>query len=113
MDETADLRGRVGFRTASPDYLPMVGAVPDFARFCADFADLRRNARQVINTTGSHLPGLYLSTGHGSRGLTSTPLSAEILAAQISGEPWPVAANLYRALVPARFIIRDLARNRL
>jgi tRNA 5-methylaminomethyl-2-thiouridine biosynthesis bifunctional protein len=113
MDETADLRGRVGFRTASPDYLPMVGAVPDFARFCADFADLRRNARQLINTTGSHLPGLYLSTGHGSRGLTSTPLSAEILAAQISGEPWPVAANLYRALVPARFIIRDLARNRL
>ncbi len=113
MDETADLRGRVGFRTASPDYLPMVGAVPDFARFCADFADLRRNARQLINRTGSHLPGLYLSTGHGSRGLTSTPLCAEILAAQISGEPWPVAANLYRALVPARFIIRDLARNRL
>jgi tRNA 5-methylaminomethyl-2-thiouridine biosynthesis bifunctional protein len=113
MDETADLRGRVGFRTASPDYLPMVGAVPDFDRFCSDFADLRRNARQLLNIRGSHLPGLYLSTGHGSRGLTSTPLSAEILAAQISGEPWPVSATLYRALVPARFIIRDLARNRL
>ncbi len=113
LDKSADLRGRVGFRTASPDYLPMVGPVPDFDRFCSDFADLRRNARQLLNTTGAHLPGLYLSTGHGSRGLTSTPLSAEILATQICGEPWPVAANLYRALVPARFIIRDLARNRL
>jgi tRNA 5-methylaminomethyl-2-thiouridine biosynthesis bifunctional protein len=113
LDQGADLPGRVGFRTASPDYLPMVGAVPDFDRFCSDFADLRRNARQFLNVTGSHLPGLYLSTGHGSRGLTSTPLSAEILAAQISAEPWPVAASLYRALAPARFIIRDLARNRL
>jgi tRNA 5-methylaminomethyl-2-thiouridine biosynthesis bifunctional protein len=106
-------QGRVGFRTASPDYLPMVGAVPDFARFCDDYAALRKNGRQLLHHAGTYLPGLYLSTAHGSRGLTSTPLCAEMLASQICGETGPLDAQLVRALSPGRFIIRDLIRNRL
>ncbi len=105
--------GRVGFRAASPDYLPIVGPVPDFERFCNDYAALRRNARKPLAHHGSFLPGLYLSTGHGSRGLTSCPLSAELLAAQICAERWPISDELVRALSPARFPIRDLSRNRL
>ena len=105
------LAGRVGFRCASPDYLPIVGPVPDVDAFCEDYAPLRRNARQRIDRAGSYLPGLYISTGHGSRGLTSTPLSAQLLAAQISGEAWPMPARLAQALAPARFLIRDLVRN--
>lgn len=111
MDVSA-LTGRVGFRCASPDYLPIVGPVPDAEAFCDDYAPLRRNARQRVDRTGSYLEGLYISTGHGSRGLTSTPLSAELLAAQISGEAWPMPASLAQALAPARFLIRDLIRNR-
>lgn len=105
--------GRVGFRAASPDYLPLAGPVPDREPFLADYAVLRRNARRVIPHRGSYLPGLYLSTGHGSRGLTSVPLCAELLAAQICEEPWPMETGLARALAPARFLIRGLARNRL
>jgi tRNA 5-methylaminomethyl-2-thiouridine biosynthesis bifunctional protein len=105
--------GRVGFRTASPDYLPMVGPVPDYENFCADYAAMRKNARRVIPGQASYLPGLYLSTAHGSRGLTSTPLCAELLAAEISGESWPMETAMVRALSPARFIVRDLVRNRL
>ena len=107
------LPGRVGFRAVSPDYLPLVGPVPDLPAFCEDYAPLRRNARQRLPHRGSYLEGLYLSTGHGSRGLTSTPLAAELLASQICGEPWPVGENLVRALSPARFPVRDLARGRL
>ena len=107
------LDGRVGFRCASPDYLPLVGPVPERDAFCADYAGLRKNARRPIAKSGSYLPGLYLSTAHGSRGLTSTPLASELLAAQINGEPWPVDASLYRALAPARFLVRDLVRNRI
>ena len=87
--------------------------MPDANAFCEDYAPLRRNARQRVPRSGSYSDGLYLSTGHGSRGLTSTPLTAELIAAQIAGEPWPLPVVLARALSPARFLIRDLTRGRL
>lgn len=107
------LEGRVGFRCASPDYLPLVGPVPDRHSFIETYAGLRKNARQLIAQRGPSLPGLYLTCGHGSRGLSSTPLAAELLASQITGEPLPLSRELCRALSPARFLIRDLARNRI
>ena len=109
----AELGGKVGLRCASPDYLPLVGPVPDRQAFLQDYADLRRNARLLIPQRGRFLPGLYLSTAHGSRGLTSTPLAAELLASMICGEAQPLSRELSRALAPGRFIIRDLSRNRI
>ncbi len=108
-----ELSGRVGYRCATPDYLPVAGPVPDTDGFGEDYAALRRNARQLLPHPGSYRPGLYFSAGHGSRGLTSTPLCGELLAAQICAEPWPLPAPLARALAPARFFIRGLKRNRL
>ena len=61
---------------------------------------------------GSYLPGLYLNIGHGSRGLAYCPLSAELLAGVINNEPLPMARELANALNPARFLIRDLIKNR-
>ncbi len=107
------LPGRTGWRCASPDYLPLVGPVPDREAFLCDYGALRENARTAIPRAGRYLPGLYLNTGHGSRGLTSTPLAAELLASQLCGEPLPLEPELVRALAPARFIIRDLGRNRI
>jgi tRNA 5-methylaminomethyl-2-thiouridine biosynthesis bifunctional protein len=109
----AAMAGRVGFRCASPDYLPLAGPVPDRQAFLKRFDGLRSNARRTIALHGSYLPGLFLSTGHGSRGLSSTPLVAELLASQICQEPAPLSRELIRALAPARFIIRDLSRNRM
>ncbi len=106
------LPGRVGFRCASPDYLPLAGPVPALDEFMQTFAPLRKNARGKLPHCGDYLPGLYLSTGHGSRGLSSTPLAAELLASRICHEPPPLARELTRALAPARFLIRDLGRNR-
>jgi tRNA 5-methylaminomethyl-2-thiouridine biosynthesis bifunctional protein len=95
------------------DYLPVVGPAPDFEAFIRDFGELRRNARQAITNRGSYIPGLYLNTAHGSRGLSSTPIAAELLASLLCGEPLPFSRSLSRALSPARFIIRDLSRNRI
>ena len=106
------LTGRVGFRCASPDYLPVVGPVPARGEFLQTFAALRNNARQFIGSRGNYVPGLYVTTAHGSRGLSSTPLSAELLASTICGEPPPLSRTLTRALSPARFLIRDLARGK-
>jgi tRNA 5-methylaminomethyl-2-thiouridine biosynthesis bifunctional protein len=111
--DPATLAGRVGYRCASPDYLPMVGAVPDVTAFLRDYAPLRKNARQTIAIEGDYMPGLYLSTAHGSRGLTSAPLGAELLASMICAESLPLSRELCRAVAPARFIMRDLARNRI
>ena len=77
------------------------------------FADLRNNARQTIDSGGPVMPGLYVNTGHGSRGLTSTPLVAECLASTILGEPLPLSRHLQRALIPARFLVRDLKRGKI
>jgi tRNA 5-methylaminomethyl-2-thiouridine biosynthesis bifunctional protein len=104
------LPGRTAFRCTTPDYLPIVGAVADQQAFEADYALLRKNARALINKRGTYLPGLYINVGHGSRGLTSAPLCANLLAALINGEPRPVSPKILKALSPARFIIRGLKR---
>lgn len=106
------LDGRVAFRCTLPDYLPAVGPVADEMSMQDSFAPLRKNARAFIQDTGKYLPGLYLNIGHGSRGLAYTPLCAEILAAHINNEPHPVASELVNALNPARFLIRDLIKNK-
>ena len=107
------LQGRVGYRCASPDHLPAVGPAPDLSGFLEDFGSLRKDAKTPVTSRGSYLPGLYISTAHGSRGLTSTPIAGELLASMICGEPPPFSRALCRALAPARFIIRDLSRNRM
>lgn len=111
--DTAGLDGRVGHRCASPDYLPLAGPVPDRDAFLQTFGALRQNARRRIGSRGNYMPGLYLNTAHGSRGLTSTPLVAQLLASMICAEPLPVSRALQRALAPSRFLVRDLGRNRL
>jgi tRNA 5-methylaminomethyl-2-thiouridine biosynthesis bifunctional protein len=109
IDCTA-LQGRVGFRCTTPDYLPIVGAVPDTDEMRLRFAALAKNAQRVIAKPGAYIPGLYVNVGHGSRGLTSTPLCAELLAAHICNEPRPLPRDLMQALSPARFAIRKLIR---
>ena len=104
--------GRVGFRCASPDYLPLVGPAPIPTLFDEHYAGLRKDARQRIDAEGGYLKGLYINTGHGSRGLTSSPWCGEFLASLICNEPLPTSKELSRALLPARFLIRDLMRNR-
>ncbi|HNH88609.1 MAG TPA: FAD-dependent oxidoreductase, partial [Thiobacillaceae bacterium] len=101
--EPASLDGRVGFRAATPDRLPLVGALPDpasvLARDCR-LADLPR------------LPGLYGLLGLGSRGLVWASLAAEALASRLDGDPLPLEADLVDALDPGRFRLRAHRRGR-
>jgi tRNA 5-methylaminomethyl-2-thiouridine biosynthesis bifunctional protein len=56
-------------------------------------------------------PGLYGLLGYASHGMTWAPLAAELLAAQLDGEPLPVEASLATALDPARFLLKELRRS--
>ena len=70
-------------RCTVPDRLPVVGALDAAA-----------------------LPGLYVSTGMGARGMTLAVLCGELLAAQLAGEPLPVPLRHARALAPQRLLAR-------
>lgn len=104
--------GRVGFRCATRDYLPIVGPIPQKELMQQRFAAYRRNAKTRVDQTGVYWSGLYAHLGHGSRGLTYAPLTAEVLACQITGAALPIPTEQMLHLHPARFLIRDLTRNR-
>lgn len=80
-DSAAELQsGRVGWRSTTPDRLPLVGMVEQ---------------------------GLYASLGHGARGVTCAPLCAEFLAAMICNEPLPLGVAWIARLDPRRRLAKD------
>ena len=107
------LTGRANFRCTTSDYLPIAGPVPDRAAMLEDYAALRRDAKMPMTSPGAYLPNLYVNCGMGSRGLSYAPLTAELLAAEIASETPVLSKELCQAMHPARFLIRDLKRNRI
>jgi tRNA 5-methylaminomethyl-2-thiouridine biosynthesis bifunctional protein len=105
-------KGKVGFRCATPDYLPVAGPVPIVDAYEARYEALRRDRYAPVDeSTPPYWPNLYVNVGHGSKGLITAPLCAELIAAQILGEPLPTDEATMHALHPARFLIRNLIRN--
>ena len=107
---TDQLQGRAAFRCTSPDYLPIDGPLADRQAFVDTDAALSRDARQVPAVPCPWLDGLYINSGHGSRGLITTPLAAEVLAAWLDDEPLPVPRGVAEACHPNRFVMRNLIR---
>lgn len=100
----------VGFRAMSQDRAPIVGAIPDVMFYEKEYEDIRHGNVIKKYEAAHHLGGLYITAAHGSRGFTSSFLSAEILAAQIHGEPLPVSKSICDYLSPSRFIVNELKR---
>nr|WP_194249378.1 bifunctional tRNA (5-methylaminomethyl-2-thiouridine)(34)-methyltransferase MnmD/FAD-dependent 5-carboxymethylaminomethyl-2-thiouridine(34) oxidoreductase MnmC [Halomonas salicampi] len=105
-----DFEGRAAVRAASPDKSPYAGPVPDANAWQADYAVLGKDATRVPTQVGQHHPGLWVSTAHGSRGLASAPLCAEVIASRLCDEPLPLEAPLADHLHPGRRIISALIR---
>lgn len=78
-DSTEICSGRVGWRSTTPDRLPLVGRLEE---------------------------GLYVSLGHGARGVTCAPLCAEFLVAMICNEPLPLGAAWIARLDPLRRAVK-------
>ena len=96
----APLAGRVGFRCAAPDRLPLAGALPHYAA-----AGRLERLRDVPRH-----PGLYGLLGYASRGLIWAPLMAELLVSQLERRPPPLEAALAAALDPGRFLLKQRRR---
>ena len=110
--DPAQLQGRAAFRCTSPDYLPIVGPLADPVAFSTTYSMLAKDARQVPAIACPWLDGLYVNSGHGSRGLITAPLSGELIAAWASGEPLPVPRAVAEACHPNRFTLRKLIRGK-
>ena len=67
------LEGRASIRCSAPGSMPLVGSVQE---------------------------GLYCSLAHGTRGLLTAGLAAEVLAAQLCGQLPPLPASIIAALAP-------------
>ncbi len=112
VDISAD-QARAGVRCAVRDHLPMVGAVPDYAATLTHYAQLKKLSREPQNVAPAPVyPDLFMIGGLGSRGLCSAPLCAEVLAAQICGEPLPLAQPVLDALNPNRMWVRKLLKGK-
>jgi tRNA 5-methylaminomethyl-2-thiouridine biosynthesis bifunctional protein len=75
--------GRVAFRAVVPDRLPVVGRIEE---------------------------GRYAAFAYGSRGLVWSALAAELIAAELEGEPLPLEGALVDAMRPGRFAERSAKR---
>ncbi len=74
---------RAALRWQARDFMPLVGPVPGW-----------QNRLGAI---------LMVNLGHGSRGISGTPLCAELLADMLSGLPLPTDSIIVQALDPGRF----------
>lgn len=89
--------GRVGWRLATPDRMPLVGGLP-----LLDYSGRQDQGRFIPRR-----PGLALCTAMGSRGIAWSALCAQVMAAQVIGAPIPIEASLLDALDPVRFALRN------
>ena len=110
LDPT-QLEGRTAWRWTSRDRLPVIGAVP--AMPCIDFGQttpLATQRRADQPRFVARVPGLFVFTALGSRGITWSALGGRVVASAITGAPAPVEASLLDAIDPARFVTRQVRR---
>jgi tRNA 5-methylaminomethyl-2-thiouridine biosynthesis bifunctional protein len=88
----------------SRDHLPLVGSV-------SDLAALKRNIVEP-DSADPYYKNRFVFLGLGSRGLTSAPLLAEVLAAQMCDEPMPLSIDVLEAIDPSRSWVRRIRRGR-
>lgn len=99
-------------RCCTPDHLPMVGRLPDVALHQQYYQHLSKDKNWHYDQPAPLKQGLYILTGLGARGLCSAPLLADILAAEICNDDYPVSEDMLFNLAPNRFVIRDLIKSK-
>ena len=108
--KTKILKSNVGYRSYSGDRFPLVGAFVSENEFIRDFKSLPWTKNKPSNLRPKYLPNLYITTAHGSRGLTTAILGAELLCDYILNRPLCVVKSVANELNPNRFLIRKLKK---
>jgi glycine/D-amino acid oxidase-like deaminating enzyme len=101
-----------GTRAASLDHLPMVGPVADDGAFTVAYRAIKHGPTAQAWPPCPYAPGQWCSIGHGSHGMLTTPLAAELIADLAFGTPRSITDELLPFLLPQRFALRALRRER-
>lgn len=107
--DPATSRPRASVRCQTPDQLPIIGALPDWDQFGAEYDGLRTGVQKGYRLA-QYQPRLWVFTGLGSRGLVTALYCAEMIAASIADAPCSAPRSVIEAVHPARFFIRALKR---
>jgi|GEM_PF-1159557 len=116
--EDVDISGhsaRVGVRMVTRDHAPMMGCAPDTELIQAQYEQHQHTKESIKFWKETPAPthkGLFILGGLGSRGITSGPLAAEALAAQLCGEIVPLSMPMLEMLNPNRFWMRKLIKGK-
>ncbi|MDR9825972.1 bifunctional tRNA (5-methylaminomethyl-2-thiouridine)(34)-methyltransferase MnmD/FAD-dependent 5-carboxymethylaminomethyl-2-thiouridine(34) oxidoreductase MnmC [Vibrio sp. FNV 38] len=105
-------KSRQGIRCVSRDHLPFVGNVASLASVKAQYSELAQQCEQQVEPLNVE-PNLYCLLGLGSRGLSSAPLMAEVLASQIYHDPIPLPVDVLASIHPARMWVRKLRKGKM
>lgn len=98
-----------GVRAATPDRLPVVGALPG-PDFAAVWARAARGGPPPAEGADPALAGPLVLGAFGARGFAHAPLLAEHLVSALAGEPLALERGGAEVLHPARLLWRRLRR---
>lgn len=113
LSTAVSIDARASLRCATKDYLPILGPITPTAALAEHYGELAKDRKKPIDQVIEQPQRIWLNIGHGSRGLCSTPLSAELLASIAFGEFLPVDRRINAALSSRRFNIRRLIRGQV
>lgn len=106
---------RVGVRMVTRDHAPMMGCAPNYTVMLQAYAKHQHTKANINYWRTTPAPvheNLFVLGGLGSRGLTSGPLAAELLAAQLCGEQLPADIATLKMLNPNRMWMRKLLKGK-
>jgi tRNA 5-methylaminomethyl-2-thiouridine biosynthesis bifunctional protein len=108
LEEGSLISARACFRTSTFDRLPYIGALPDFHTMSESARRYQSGSDLTQRVPLTFHPGVFVSLGHGSRGLLSCPLAGEIIARSINGEEQPSLHEAARVTAAERYVYRAL-----
>lgn len=105
------LGSNVGFRSYSSDRFPIIGQFHDVENFKQNYKSIRWSKDKASLNFANYKNGIYFNFAHGSRGLCTAILGAEIIKDIILNRPLCIEKSLLNELNPARFLIRELKKS--
>jgi tRNA 5-methylaminomethyl-2-thiouridine biosynthesis bifunctional protein len=100
--------GRVSLRCTAIDYWPLAGQLLNVE----ELKDSPPRPSADVNSL-PWVEGLYMNIAHGSKGFTTAPLCAELIACMASNQALPVSGELAGLLNPNRFLLKKMGLKRL
>lgn len=100
---------KVGYRSYSGDRFPLIGRLYD-EDFYKDAYKSLLWTKGKSNPHPKYVPNVYVSTAHGSRGLCTAVLGAELICDLVFDRSLCIEKSLFDELHLARFLVRKLKK---